>query len=122
MSTIYHVTSAADWEAGRTAGEYTTSTRGKTLAEVGFLHASTAAQIVPVAGFIHQDAPEEPLIVLVVDTGRLTSPWRYDDVPGWDEPFPHIYGPLNPDAVVEAVPFEPGPDGEFSFTPPPAGA
>jgi hypothetical protein len=32
LSTIYHVTSAADWEAGRTAGEYTTSIRGKTLA------------------------------------------------------------------------------------------
>jgi uncharacterized protein (DUF952 family) len=42
MAIIYHVTSPADWEQGKQAGEYTTSTKGKTLGEVGFLHASTA--------------------------------------------------------------------------------
>jgi uncharacterized protein (DUF952 family) len=39
---------------------------------------------------------------------------RYEAVPGQDRPYPHIYGPLNTDAVVEARPFRPGPDGEFS--------
>jgi hypothetical protein len=32
-------------------------------------------------------------------------------------PYPHIYGPLNTDAVVQARPFRPGPGGEFSFVP-----
>ena len=36
-------------------------------------------------------------------------------MPGWDDPFPHIYGPLNADAVIETRPLQPGPDGEFSF-------
>jgi uncharacterized protein (DUF952 family) len=116
MAIIYHVTSPADWEQGAQAGEYTTSTRGKTLAEVGFLHASTATQIIPVAGFIHRDDPEESLVVLVIDTGKLTSPIRHDQVPGWIEPFPHIYGPLNPDAVIQVITLEPGPDGELSIT------
>ena len=48
-----------------------------------------------------------------------SAPWQYDDVPGQPEPFPHIYGPLNPDAVVDVVPLEPGPDGKFTFEPPP---
>lgn len=115
MATIYHITSPADWEHGRKAGEYTTSTRGKTLADVGFLHASTATQVIPVAGFIHRDAPDEPLVVLVIDTGKLTSPICHDQVPGWTEPFPHIYGPLNPDAVVDVIELEPRSDGELSF-------
>jgi uncharacterized protein (DUF952 family) len=115
MATIYHVTSPADWKQGRQAGEYTTSTRGKTLADVGFLHASTATQVIPVAGFIHRDDPDEPLVVLVIDTGKLTSPIWHDQVPGWTEPFPHIYGPLNPDAVVDVIELKPGSDGELSF-------
>jgi uncharacterized protein (DUF952 family)/2'-5' RNA ligase len=116
VATIYHITSPADWEQGRQAGEYTTSTRGKTLAEVGFLHPSTATQVLPVAGFIHLDDPDEPLVVLVIDTGKLASPIKHDQVPGWTEPFPHIYGPLNADAVVQVIPLEPGPDGELSIT------
>lgn len=30
-------------------------------------------------------------------------------------PYPHIYGALNTDAVREARPFAPAPDGEFAF-------
>jgi uncharacterized protein (DUF952 family) len=40
-------------------------------------------------------------------------------VPGQDLPYPHIYGPLNVDAVVATRPFELGPDGAFSFDPQP---
>jgi uncharacterized protein (DUF952 family) len=40
---------------------------------------------------------------------------RYEHVPGQPEPYPHIYGPLNIDAVVQTRPFHPNPDGQFSF-------
>ena len=119
MTTIYHLTTAREWVAGKTAGAYTTSTRGRTLEQQGFLHGSVAAQVAPVANSFYADAGE-PLVVLVVDSERLTSPWRYDDVPGQPDPFPHIYGPLNPDAVVDVVPLVPGPDGTFAFDPPAA--
>ena len=59
------------------------------------------------------------LVLLVIDTGRLAAPLRYDDVPSVGMRFPHIYGPLNPDAVLRAVPLAPGPDGGFAFEPPP---
>lgn len=119
MTAIYHLTTAADWEAGKAAGAYTTSTRGKTLEEAGFLHASQPHQVAPVANRFYKDTGE-PLVVLVIDTDLLTSPWKYDDVPGQPDPFPHIYGPLNPGAVTAVVPLEPGPDGEFTFESPPA--
>lgn len=114
MSIIYHIATAADWEQARRDGEYTTSTRGRTLAQQGFIHGSTADQVAPVANMIYKDEPD--LLVLVIDTDRVTPEIRYEEVPGWDAPFPHIYGPLNADAVVSARPLEPGPDGEYTFT------
>src|SRR5215472_4892927 len=113
MSIIYHIATAADWEQARRDGEYTTSTRGRTLAEQGFIHGSTAEQVAPVANMIYKGVPD--LLVLVIDTDRVRPEIRYEQVPGWESVFPHIYGPLNADAVVRARPLEPGSDGLFSF-------
>ncbi len=100
---IYHIASRADWEQARRDGQYTTSTRGVTLAEQGFIHASTAGQVPGVADAIYRDAPD--LVLLVIEAERVSAPIRYDCVPGEPEPYPHIYGPLNPGAVVETRPF-----------------
>jgi uncharacterized protein (DUF952 family) len=120
LATIYHLTTVGDWEAGKAAGAYTTSTRGKTLEDVGFLHGSQPHQVAPVANWLYKDTGED-LVVLVIDTGLLTSPWQYDDVPGQPDQFPHIYGPLNPDAVIEVIPLKSRPDGSFTFGDPRAG-
>jgi hypothetical protein len=42
---------------------------------------------------------------------RRTAPWQLDEVPGADEPFPHIYGPLNASAVVDELPLRRTADG-----------
>jgi uncharacterized protein (DUF952 family) len=114
MSIIYHIATAADWEQASKDGQYTTSTRGVTLAEEGFIHASTAAQVAAVANRYYKGEPD--LLMLVIDTDRVVPEIRWEDVPGSDAPYPHIYGPLNIDAAVEARPVEPGANGEFSFT------
>jgi uncharacterized protein (DUF952 family) len=113
MSIIYHIATASDWDQALRDGQYTTSTRGRTLAAQGFIHASTAGQVAPVANMVYKGLPD--LLVLVIDTDRVDPEIKWDPVPGWDAPFPHIYGPLNADAVVETRPLVPGPDGEFSF-------
>jgi uncharacterized protein (DUF952 family) len=114
MSFIYHIATASDWAQAQATGQYTTSTRGTTLAEQGFIHASTANQVALVANMIYQGLPD--LVVLVIDTDRVEPEIRFEHVPGSDEPFPHIYGPLNTDAVVATQRFEPDPDGQFFFT------
>ena len=115
MTFIYHIAAAADWERARRDGQYTTSTRGRTLAQEGFIHASTAAQVPLVADAFYHDAGD--LVLLVIDTERVGSEIRYERVPGQADPYPHIYGPLNVDAVIETRPFTPGPDGKFSSPP-----
>jgi uncharacterized protein (DUF952 family) len=116
VAIIYHIAAAADWEQALADGQYTTSTRGVTLAEQGFIHASSAGQVAGVANAFYQGAAG--LLLLVIDAGKLTAPLRYEEVPGSDAPFPHIYGPLNTGAVIGALPFAPGPDGTFTFEPP----
>lgn len=106
MSLIYHIATAEDWARARTDGQYTTSTRGITLAEQGFIHCSTAAQVGPVATRFYKGLPD--LLVLVIDTDRVRHEIRFEQAPGSDELFPHIYGPLSPDAVVEIRRLDPG--------------
>ncbi len=114
---IYHIATSSEWAQAQAAGEYTTSTLGRTLAEEGFIHCSAADQVAGVANMFYQGLPD--LLVLVIDTGRVGPEIRLEQLAGSAEPFPHIYGPLNVDAVVETRRFGPGPDGRFSF---PAGS
>lgn len=111
--TFYHIAYESDWNEALKAGEYRISTKGRTLEEQGFIHGGTVDQVAPVANMIYGD--DDSLIVLVIDEDRLTSELRYDDVPGWGSPFPHIYGPLNVEAVRETVPLAKGPDGKYVF-------
>jgi len=101
---IYHIAETADWAQARRDGQYTMSTRGRTLAEEGFIHASTAEQVPLVADAFYRDAPD--LVLLVIDTERVGAPIRYEQVPGQPDPYPHIYGPLNLDAVLATRPFQ----------------
>ena len=114
MDLIYHIAIAADWHRAQRHGEYATSTFGRTLEQEGFIHASTAAQVADVANRFYRGVAED-LVVLVIDPARLRSPVRYDPLPDGGEPFPHIYGPVNVDAVLAARPFPPGADGTFTF-------
>jgi uncharacterized protein (DUF952 family) len=101
---IFHLATASDWAEARRTGGYTTSTRGRTLEQEGFLHAARADQWQAVRARYYADV-REPLLLLVIDTDRLTVPWREDPV--GEETYPHIYGPLDPVAVVRTVPLAP---------------
>lgn len=103
MGRIFHVATQGDWQAGLRAGQYTTSTRGRTLAEEGFIHASRADQWQQVRERHFADVTE-PLVLLVIDTDRLEAPVIAESVSDSEETFPHVYGPLNLNAVVQAVP------------------
>jgi len=110
---IYHIAFPADWAAAKSAGTYTVSSKGRTLAEEGFIHASQASQVAWVANRFYRE--DDGLIVLVIDPGKLDAEVRDEAVPGLDLPFPHIYGPINPDAVTDVLPLRRGPDGDFHF-------
>lgn len=107
---IYHITSNAAWMAARAAGSYTADS----LPTQGFIHFSTRDQVLHVANTLFHGQPG--LVLLAVDPARLGAPLRYEEAhPG--EYFPHLYGPLNLDAVIAVYPFPPQSDGSFDWPP-----
>jgi uncharacterized protein (DUF952 family) len=107
---IYHCSLLSDWEAATAAGEYTVSTRGRTLAQEGFLHSSYASQVEGVLQRFYADLTA-PMVLLVIDPDRLSVPVVPESPPGVQEKFPHIYGPLDPGAVTDVVGLERGVGG-----------
>ena len=75
-----------------------------TLEEEGYLHASREAQWEAVRERYYADVTE-PLVLLEIDTDMLDVPW-VEELPAPDaaETFPHIYGPLRPEAVAAVTP------------------
>ena len=106
---IAHITSAAEWRAALTAGSYTAAS----LQAQGFIHCSafSADQLLAVADFLY--AGQAGLVVLLIDPGRLTHEVRYEDTESPGHFFPHVYGPLDLEAVTAVLDFPPQPDGTF---------
>jgi anti-anti-sigma factor len=102
---VFHIALADDWAAAQASGEYTTSTRGRTLADEGFIHCSFADQVETTADRFYRDVTDA--VVLRIDWRRLTSRVLVEDLLGTGERFPHIYGPIPVTAVVDVRPLRP---------------
>lgn len=102
---ILHVALPDDWSVARDSGSYDVSTRGVSLAEADFVHASTPTQLPGVLARYYADVPAVDL--LVVDLDRLEhegATVRWEAVQGADDgPYPHVYGLIPTVAVVDAV-------------------
>lgn len=109
MRRIYHLVRPADWQHGPAAAY-----RPDSLATEGFIHCAEAGQVAWAANKFYAWAAD--LLVLHVDTARLSSALRNEDS-GNGELFPHLYGPLDRDAVVAAVPLTRDCEGRWTFQP-----
>ncbi len=94
MPVIYHVTTAGDWEAAKQKGFYD----HPSLSAEGFIHCSQENQV---AGVLERYfAGQSNLVKLVIDTDLLTARFVFDWSPSTQDTFPHIYGPINLEAVT----------------------
>lgn len=112
---IFHITTPTAWTEAQERGEYT----APSLSIEGFIHCSTLSQVLPVAENFYKG--QKGLILLVIDPTLLSSALQWELPserilhPGIaeGEKFPHIYGPVNLNAVVKVVRLESKPDGDF---------
>ncbi|HUF38955.1 MAG TPA: DUF952 domain-containing protein [Anaerolineales bacterium] len=109
---IYHLTSRSRWEDALQQGSYT----AESLAVEGFIHCSTDAQLLPVANAFYRDLADP--VVLRIEADRLEAPLRWEAPESGDtfdaERFPHVYGPINLDAVIAATGPARSPDGSYT--------
>lgn len=102
---IVHVATPADWAHGAETPHY----QAAHFAVEGFHHACTPAQVAAVLG--RHFSGHRLLLLLVVDTARLSSPMRWESAHGQE--YPHVYGPIERAAVIEVIPIEGDSFGEF---------
>lgn len=105
-SVILHITTRGQWQRALDAGVYSADS----LETEGFIHCSLPEQVVFAANAHYRGETE--LILLCIDSDRVEPEIRYE---GEIERYPHVYGPLNIDAVVDIVDFPPESDGRFTL-------
>lgn len=94
---IYHITYKKDWEKALEAGTY----ESPSLTAEGFIHCSEEQQVDSTLERYYSGITG--LVKLVIDPSRLKSQLIHEWSPSNTETFPHIYGPINVDAVLEVV-------------------
>ena len=114
---IFHITSRTAWAEAQKRGDY----RAEGFAKEGFNHCSTLAQVLPVANNFYKG--QSGLILLEIEPTLLSSKLKWEAPTGGTPPpgvptgdqFPHVYGPINLDAVVRIVELTSKPDGTFDL-------
>jgi len=104
---ILHIIRKQDWQSAKQLGLY----KNKSLEEEGFIHCSNENQVCKVADTLYKD--EEDVLLLYIEEKKLKSKVVYEDLYQLDEKYPHVYGPINLDAVVKVEPFLKDENGEF---------
>ncbi len=97
MNNIYHVTTKLEWNVALQKGFY----EAPSLKIEGFIHCSKANQVQGVLERYFKGKTN--LVKLVIDTNKLTNKLQFDFSPSVNEEFPHIYGVINLDAVIEII-------------------
>ncbi len=100
MTEILRITTREFWEKAVALGEF----RSDDLAAEGFIHCSTPEQLSYVYGKFYQG--QSGLVVLRIDPEKLQSPLVWENPHETLRLFPHVYGPIQPAAVVDVVPIE----------------
>jgi uncharacterized protein (DUF952 family) len=106
QNVIFHITSRSQWIKAKNLATYSSDT----LVSEGFTHCSTRNQVLGSANRFFQG--KQNLVILVIDLDQVMPEIRYEGADAKNL-FPHIYGELNIDAVIQVIDLEAGIDGLF---------
>jgi uncharacterized protein (DUF952 family) len=106
---IYHLSRRADWALAKRAGVYAGSAEDTVD---GFLHFSTASQVIESARKHRSGEPD--LVLLEVDANALGEELKWEPSRG-NQLFPHLYGQLPVTAVAAEHDLPLGPDSQHVF-------
>lgn len=105
---IYHIARRDEWQSALETGAYRTGS----LETEGFIHCSLRRQVLPVANTLYHG--QKNLVLLEIDPDFVEADICHE---GEADRFPHIYGPLNLNAVRRMAEFPARADGSFAFPP-----
>ncbi len=103
---IFHITDRTQWTRAKNLATY----RSDTLSSEGFTHCSTLDQVIGSANRFFKG--KQDLVILAIEIDRVIPEIRYEGADA-NNLFPHIYGELNIDAVIQVIDLEAAIDGLF---------
>ena len=106
VSIIHHLTPAAWYADGDPGAPYLP----EAFDADGFIHCTDGLENVVATANRHCRADPRPYLLLRIDTRRVTAVIRYEDPA---HIYPHIYGPLDRAAIIDATPMPRAEDGTF---------
>lgn len=108
MADIFHIADRESWNKSFASGLYF----HPSLELEGFIHCSTREQLAETANLYFAD--EQDILVLRIDPSKLSSPLKSEVASRGV--FPHIFGPINIDCVIDTATFRKSEFGEFEIS------
>lgn len=105
---IYKILQSSEWQTLKNTGNFAGSSIDN---EDGYIHMSTADQV---QGTLDKHYTEGHVLILAqIKASLVTAEIKYETSRGGSE-FPHIYGNLNFDAVIQHWPLTPNNKGVYA--------
>ncbi len=108
-SLLFHITTRDDWKEYQNDGRY----EPESLEQEGFIHCSSGNQLKETANRLFGD--KDQILLLVIDVSTLGENVKYEVEDDAGEKFPHIYGPLSTNAVIDKIDIKAEEDGTFDI-------
>ena len=106
---LFHLTSKEEWKAYSKEGYI----NPESLTTEGFIHTSTGEQVEETANRIFKG--REDMLLLVIDPLRIQEPIKHEKAEN-GEVYPHIYGKISLDAIIDKLTLMPAKNGNFSVS------
>lgn len=109
---LFHLTTKENWNEHKQSGNY----EPESLDSEGFIHCSSGSQVEDTANRLF--AGQDQILLLVIDASMIREDIKYEKDEETGEKFPHIYGPISVNAVIDKIEVRAEDDGQFqiSFT------
>lgn len=107
---LFHITTRDTFAEGKKSNNY----EPESLEAEGFIHCSCGDQLNDTANRLFGEFNK--ILLLVIDVSNLQSPLKYELDETTGQKFPHIYGPLNKDSIIDKIDIQPEDDGTYDIS------
>lgn len=107
---IFHLVPDRVWKSSKKNSRY----EPQSFEEEGLIHCSAGSQIQDTANRLFRG--ERKLLLLVINAALVEPQIKYEKDEHTGETYPQIYGPLNPDAIIDRIRLIPEKDGSFEIS------
>ena len=107
---IFHVVKKEDWKEYKKDSRY----HPESLDTNGFIHCSSGRDIESITNSLYKG--EDGVLLIIINTTLVEPEIRYENSGNSNIKYPHIYGPLNMDAVIDKIELASEDDGSYKIS------